>query len=204
MRLSQSVAQQRNRWQLNELEKEAQVLVRTAVTVTEREAAKNTLAKIHHFIEIQRRFEQVAATPGPVSQSLATTQAPTASRRSSPVGVAPELGLPAANRINAPAVYPSSPPAADRVAQPTRRRKFDAEGILKPVVSRRPDAPRYALVDDGGRVLSFVTPTPDVDVEPFLGKHVGIAGRREYLPGFRRSHFTAGRISTLDSGRLVR
>jgi hypothetical protein len=80
---------------------------------------------------------------------------------------------------------------------------FDAVGILRPVVSKRPGAPQFALVDDGGQVISFVTPSPDVNLQPYLGHRIGIAGTRGYIPEFQRAHVTAGRVAPL-SERLVR
>jgi hypothetical protein len=80
---------------------------------------------------------------------------------------------------------------------------YDAIGILRPVVSKRPGAPQFALVDDRGQVVSFVTPTPDVNLQPYLGHRIGITGSRGFIPEFQRAHVTAGRVSPL-SERLVR
>jgi hypothetical protein len=63
------------------------------------------------------------------------------------------------------------------------------------VRARRPGIPDYALVDDAGQVVTFVTPTPDIDPQPFVGQRVGISGPREYLQDLQKNHVTAGRIS---------
>ncbi|MCI0335578.1 MAG: SH3 domain-containing protein [Planctomycetes bacterium] len=81
--------------------------------------------------------------------------------------------------------------------------RFDATGILRPVVSKRPGAPQFALVDERGQVVTFVTPTPDVNLQPYLGRRVGIAGNRGFIPEFNRAHVTAGRVTPL-SERMVR
>jgi hypothetical protein len=75
--------------------------------------------------------------------------------------------------------------------------RYDAVGVLRPVVSKRPGAPQFALVDERGHVVSFVTPTPDVNLQPYLGRRVGIAGNRGFIPEFNRSHVTAGRVTPL-------
>jgi hypothetical protein len=70
-------------------------------------------------------------------------------------------------------------------------------------VSKRPGAPQFALVDDRGQVISFVTPTPDVNLQPYLGHRIGVTGSRGYIPEFQRAHVTAGRVSPLGA-RIVR
>jgi hypothetical protein len=80
---------------------------------------------------------------------------------------------------------------------------YDAEGILRPVVSRRPGAPQFALVDERGQVISFVTATPDLNLQPYLGHRVGVVGNRGYIPEFQRANVTAARVTPLND-RMVR
>ena len=75
---------------------------------------------------------------------------------------------------------------------------YDAVGVLKPVVSRREKAPHYALVDDQGDVVSFVTPTPDLNLQPYLGRRIGVHGQRGFMPEYRRAHVTASRVSPIE------
>ncbi|MEX2316099.1 MAG: hypothetical protein WD669_03040 [Pirellulales bacterium] len=86
---------------------------------------------------------------------------------------------------------------------PTAGQQFDAVGVLRPVNSRRPGAPPFALVDERGQVLSFVTPTPGVNLQPFLGQRIGVTGNRGYIPEFQRAHVVAGRVAPV-SERMVR
>jgi hypothetical protein len=74
---------------------------------------------------------------------------------------------------------------------------YDAVGILRPVVSRRAGAPQYALVDDRGQVLTFVSTTPDLNLQPYLGRRIGITGNRGYMPEFQRGTVTATRVTPL-------
>jgi hypothetical protein len=80
---------------------------------------------------------------------------------------------------------------------------YDAVGILRPVVSRRPGAPQFALVDDRGQVISFVTPTPDLNLQPYLGHRIGVVGNRGYIPEFQRATVTAARVTPLND-RIIR
>jgi hypothetical protein len=80
---------------------------------------------------------------------------------------------------------------------------YDAVGILRPVVSKRAGAPQFALVNERGQVVSFVTPSPDVNLQPYVGHRIGITGSRGYIPEFQRAHVTAGRVAPLND-RLLR
>jgi uncharacterized protein YgiM (DUF1202 family) len=80
--------------------------------------------------------------------------------------------------------------------------QFDAVGVLRPVTSRRPGAPPFALVDERGQVLSFVTPTPGVNLQPFLGQRIGVNGNRGYIPEFQRTHVMAGRVAPVTDRTL--
>ena len=96
-----------------------------------------------------------------------------------------------------------TPLAAGPGVVPADAGRYDAVGILRPVVSKRPGAPQFALVDDRGQVVTFVTPTPDINLQPYLGRRVGIAGNRGFIPEFNRAHVTAGRVTPLGE-RMVR
>jgi hypothetical protein len=89
------------------------------------------------------------------------------------------------------------------VATTTAAGQYDAVGVLRPVVSRRPGAPQFALVDERGQVISFVTATPDLNLQPYLGHRVGVIGNRGYIPEFQRSNVTAARVTPLND-RMVR
>jgi hypothetical protein len=80
---------------------------------------------------------------------------------------------------------------------------FDAVGVLRPVASRRPGAPPFALVDERGQVLSFVTPTPGVNLQALVGQRIGVTGNRGFIPEFQRVHVVAGRVAPV-SERIVR
>lgn len=86
---------------------------------------------------------------------------------------------------------------------PGDQAKYDAVGRLRPVVSRRENAPRYALVDESGDVVSFVTAAPDLNLQPYLGRRIGVSGRRGFMPEFRKAHVAANRVTPL-TGSVLR
>ena len=89
-----------------------------------------------------------------------------------------------------PGVLPGGGPAD---GQPTWTPSDQAEttGRLATVVSRRPDAPRWALVDDNNQVIVFVTPSPGVNLAPMVGQQVAVRGARGYMPEYKRSYLVA-------------
>lgn len=78
---------------------------------------------------------------------------------------------------------------------------YDAVGVLRPVVSQRPGAPPYALVDDKGEVITFVTPGPSVNLQAHLGQRVAVSGTRAYLPAYRRRNIQTARVEPLEETR---
>jgi hypothetical protein len=78
---------------------------------------------------------------------------------------------------------------------------YDAVGILRPVVSKRPGAPPYALVDERGEVITFVTPGPSVNMQAYLGQRVAVSGARAYLPEYRRRNIQTARVMSMEGTR---
>jgi hypothetical protein len=78
--------------------------------------------------------------------------------------------------------------------------RYDAQGWLKPVISRKGDKPAapYAVVDQDGKPLCFITPSPGLNLQSYLNKQVGVYGRRGYLEELKKSHLTAERVIDLD------
>jgi hypothetical protein len=98
---------------------------------------------------------------------------------------------------------PGPAPAAVAGSVAATQALYDAVGTLKPVVSRRDKAPRYALVDDHGDVVTFVTAAADVNLQPYVGKRIGVRGSRGFMPEYRRAHVTASRVTPLEE-KLIR
>jgi uncharacterized protein YgiM (DUF1202 family) len=86
-----------------------------------------------------------------------------------------------------------------------REQDYDGVGKLTRVVSQRPGAPRYALVNSANEVVAFVSSGSGVNLQPFEGQHVGISGQRGYMPELKKAHVTALRVNALGGqDRLAR
>lgn len=81
--------------------------------------------------------------------------------------------------------------------------KYDGVGRLTQVVSQKAGAPQFALLDDDGKVLYYVSPAPGVNLRAYLDRDVGVTGILGILPEQNVRHVTAKRIEPLD-GKLVR
>ena len=89
-----------------------------------------------------------------------------------------------------PGVLPGGGPAG---GQPTWTPPDMSEttGRLATVVSRRPDAPRWAVVDANNNVIAFVTPQAGVNLAPLVGQDVSVRGARGYMPEYKRPYVVA-------------
>lgn len=89
-----------------------------------------------------------------------------------------------------PGVLPGGAPA-DGQPTWTPGDVVESTGRLATVVSRRPDAPRFAIVDANNAVLSFVTPQPGVSLAPLVGQQVTVRGPRGFMPEYKRPYVVA-------------
>jgi hypothetical protein len=75
--------------------------------------------------------------------------------------------------------------------------KYDGVGYLTPVRAARPVAP-YALLDEDGKPLAYVTPQPGFNLKAYENRKIGIFGRRGYVPIAGAPHLLAERVVDLD------
>jgi hypothetical protein len=183
LRLSRTVAEPPETWRIEPLRQETQQLLAGASDQANRAAIGATLAKLDRFAAIAHQYQRRAQTASSSND-------------------APITPIPYGAGSGDPRTMGSGDP---RTTQPVtaESQNYDAVGVLRPVVSKRPGAPQFALVDERGQVISFVTPSPDVNLQPYLGRRIGVTGSRGYIPEFQRAHVMAGRVAPL-SDRMVR
>jgi hypothetical protein len=92
----------------------------------------------------------------------------------------------------------ASATAADSPAGSPFAPRYDAKGWLKPVVSRNKPAAPYAIVDQDGKPLCFVTPSPGLNIARYANKEVGLFGKRGYIEALKTPHVVAERVIDLD------
>ncbi|MEO8268445.1 MAG: hypothetical protein ABI557_01920 [Aureliella sp.] len=74
---------------------------------------------------------------------------------------------------------------------------YDATGWLVPVIAAGAGQPSHALTDDTGKILSYVSPVPGLNLDRYLNQAVGITGLRGYLPQLQAGHLQASRVVRL-------
>ena len=214
LRLSQIVVQPPATWQLGALREEAASLLAQGETPELRDQLRDLLDRIATFESVQTRYRtagaalatagRAAAGPSAATPSLAGVNGPTAAPDPGMTGQTAEVLARVRSDLGADgSITPTpgvAPTAGDLAANDA---KYDAVGTLKPVVSKRAQAPRFALVDDHGDVVTFVTASPDVNLQSYVGKRIGVLGNRGFMPEYRRAHVTASRVTPLEE-RLVR
>ena len=89
-----------------------------------------------------------------------------------------------------PGVLPGGGPA-DGQPTWTPPTTLETTGRLATVVSRRPDAPRWAIVDEQNTVLVFVTPQAGLNLAPLVGQQVSVRGTQGYMPEYKRPYLVA-------------
>lgn len=174
--LSTLVAERPTLWRFDRLESEAAALLSQAPTEADRLAVRNLADRIDRFARIGARHRQ--------ARNNGDWNAPARSVASQ----APDRVAPPVRLTKAPA-QPRSP--------------HDAQGVLRPVVSKRTNAPKYAVVNERGEVTTLVTPQPEVakSFEKLVGKRVGLNGQRGFLTDLQRQHLVAERVTPLGAIR---
>ena len=190
--LSIIVAEDPTTWQFEELRRVASRLLVDASTASERGRLRQVLGKISRFEEIQQRRAQMGLAPALANRGPAATPG------GPPAAATGPLAANTPQRSSWLSRGPNQLPSASANPSP-----FDGVGTLRPVVSRRRKTPRYALVDNAGQVVSFATPGPGVNLQPYLGRKIGVRGNRGYIPELRQTNVMARRITALDPA-LVR
>lgn len=175
--LSRVVAGPKSTWRLEPLRASAHHLAEHGETIEKRRQAHTLLDQIVEFEEIRIRHEQLGQEQLGIESQVATT--------SPSVSADEHLKTDAANGVTG---------ANLTISDPT----YDGSGWLMPVVTRRRNVPQYALTDDYGRILKFVTPSPGLNLRRYLRQQIGITGTQRTVPELYRPHLMAERIVVLD------
>jgi hypothetical protein len=67
-------------------------------------------------------------------------------------------------------------PVASRAAAPA----FDGAGVVQKMARTFSGGPQFVLVAPDGRMLTYLQPAPGVDLNPYVGRSMGIVGRRQH------------------------
>jgi hypothetical protein len=143
-----------------------------------------------NLVELKQRAQQLADQgPSPAERGEARLLLDKMAQFEQAFDVAEHGSLAGPLGNASPGALDPSSPAAPR---------YDAEGWLKPVISRSQQAAPYAVVDEDGKPLAFVTPSPGLNVGRYVNKQVGLYGRRGYIEALKTPHVVAERVIDLE------
>ncbi len=185
--LSLAVAGSSDNWHLEGIRERLRLAATRATSAEERTRAGAIDARLARFEAIEAKQQTLlpAAQEGDASLRLGGMWSSLSALGSRPVR---------------PGVLPGGR-SADGRTDWTPPDQVETAGRLATVVSRRPDAPRWALVDGNNNVLVFVTPQPGVNLAPMVGQQVTVRGARGYMPEYKRPYMVASearlRMATL-------
>ena len=220
VQLSRMAAKPVSAWNLQELRERTMRIINLGPSSIDRGKARLLLDKIDEFAGLQQQYlmaeRNVAAPPplapssGGIGNSLAATlgmnranadRANLASNAAAqPVGTGVSAGERDDRLASAAAGRTSRSATGSRGTGYEPR--FDGSGWLLPVHSTKRVAPPYALMDDQGQVIQYVTPAPGVNLHLYERKKVGIYGQKGTAASLNAPMITAHRVVDLD--RLIR
>ncbi|MFO0901851.1 MAG: hypothetical protein U0939_02555 [Pirellulales bacterium] len=224
LQLTQLSTQDPGLWNLAPLRASAEALVERGATPLERGKARLMLDKIEEFEDLQQRHiraERSSSLPATMTAAAAPSGPASFLGGASP-GTPSGAGPIGMSGLSVPALDSTSPnpvgtglvaqgwssfmrtfnsgvgaPAAN-AASPQIEPRFDGTGWLVPVHSTKKVAPPYALLDDQGKVLQYITPSPGLNLHRYERKRVGLYGQKGAVPTLNAPHITAHRIIDLD------
>lgn len=175
--LSEIVTQPMHLWNLQNIYDSAKHYVEHGGSPIERGQARLLMERVEEFAELAQR-----------SGYLAMSRTANAAASLSPSNNVMTAGATTGNAA-APSVVSSE--FQDKFGSASN---FDASGWLVPVIAASPGQPTHALADQTGRILSYVTAVPGLNLDRYVNQAVGVTGLRGYLPQLQAGHIQAQRV----------
>ena len=75
--------------------------------------------------------------------------------------------------------------------------EYDGVGRLRPVLASRGDAAKFALENDRGDVVCYITPPQGTDLSRYAGQRIGVRGKKGFVPQMNARHIHANSITML-------
>ena len=162
---------------------EAQPILEAATNLAERHPDALTVARAKLLVDRVQQYQRIAQqrdgqtfvqNPISIGQTMGGFQ------------VGAQSVVPASATVSPPA--PPSNTAAQvqskTVAPPTPT----ASGYLVQVYSSRTNSPPYALTDNVGNTITYVSPAPGIDLRPHLNNQISVFGSQGYVQGLKTPH----------------
>ncbi|MFC1758687.1 hypothetical protein ACFL2H_07955 [Planctomycetota bacterium] len=195
--LSQIVTQETSKWELVTVRMRTERIIDSAQTQADRQSGRELLGRIGEFENLKHRYDQMsgrtpASQPRPLSQLARRSPATTnANDRSDKLELA--AFLQSNNRSDVPRVQQASHTAAS-----THREAAGGSqtGWLMPVITSNPRMPKFAITDNEGKILCFVSEGAGVKLKSHLRQHVTLAGESGFSSDLEKKHLVATQVVT--------
>lgn len=171
--LSMMVAEEPTAWSFETLRPRVESLLDHAQTAVERGQARLLLSKIARFEDIKLRYQTVVAMREENEQSGRFLGSLRRTMRDA------------------------------REYVDTQSGEYDGQGVLQRVRTEKPGDPRYALLDEQGRVRYYVSPAPGVSLHNYVGRPIGVTGSRGYMTDQETQYIMARHVTPLGAGGPV-
>ena len=201
LELSRIVTQDIGNWRLEELQSRiTEVYNRTRDPEVQRSLA-HIARRTQEFVDLQRRHQSLLAN-GPAAVPVAVP-APSLDPPSAAAlaGMAPRDPLASLSEPLANLGDSFRRATSERLRTATTEKppqSFAGRGWLVPVLTARPDLPRFALTDSQGRILHFVSPSPGINLRRYMRQEVGIVGPSQPGRSGEASRLVADRVVVLN------
>ncbi len=173
LRLTQAVTQPVSQWNLRPLKSKLDRIVEHSNDASAIKRATQLLVRISDFDRLQQRHDELAGGRDTVSR-VSHEEVTNRSWQS----------------------IPPAPTAPDPSAEVEP--DYSGQGWLIPVFTKRRDLPRFALTDDDGAILYFVSPSSGLNLRRYLRTRVGIFGSVTETTSAEPPQLVAQRVVMLD------
>ncbi len=136
--------------------------------------------RVEQYQRVAERRDGAAVIQGTGSPSIPVAQAASA-RGSVSVASAPLAHADTGAVMSQPMASPSE-------HSQSGVEELTATGFLVQVYSARKDSPPFAITDNGGQTLAYVTPSPGLNLRMHLNSEVRVQGTRSFLRGLNTPH----------------
>lgn len=178
--LTAMVAAPASSWDLKDIKQRTEYLIKYGSTPVSRGRARLLLERIEEFE--QHASKTAFTTFGRVtSATYSSAPATFASGGTNPPVTTAQFGA-----------RPDDLPQSSALLRGGRQ--YDATGWLVPVYGATTSLPEYALTNQAGQTVAYVTTLPGMNLSIYLNKPVGIIGLRGYLPQLQAGYIQAERV----------
>ena len=206
LELSLMVAEEPSVWHFGQLRSAAQVVLEDSKSAVDRGRARVILRDIAKYQTLRDEYEAIAAIRRETDRSNRVLQAArdkpaedyALPRRNEDIATTSVLVDAGVDNTSEQVAVPPTAGAESTSASGEVTHDFGGAGRLKSVVSRRRNAPRYAVVDPQGKILMLVRPAAGLDLGKLVGKSVSVRGTVRNAPELKNTPvITASRVELI-------